>query len=627
MFHRIWLTDPQNPKLIPANYEDNWNAWRRQFPGEEFRTWTNQDIEDFPSVSSLVHEAQGMARKADILRYAVLHDFGGVYLDCDVEPYHRPDFLQDLTQVIVCSESDVASICSIGFIAAPRQAPIFAEIIEELQSKPLNALPPNEETGPVLFGAHVNRWPDVRRLPTSAFYPYHFSEARAAILDRDLGETYGIHQWGGSWLDDVHHTDLLGWKSLQSESLEIEQAIRDGKIDPASEVVEISRTLRKLRQDCIAFARRHAEHLGGLDVESRKHFEFLKLAYWLCENRTDIVVWQVGAADGVLVDPLRPLMVRFNPVAVLLEPNPFIFNDLKKNYAKNDKAFLLNAALTGEDCQLEMNCVDPAEVRLQNLPEWVLGISSLYDDKNVLDGRDVSPQVHEAILRSVKRTSVKGLGVKSVLAVSGVGLPAVLVIDAEGADAQVIRLILGEGAKPLIIHFEHCNLSEAEAEQVNDLLATDYVILKFGNDTTAYRSDLFDDYSTFLAVEHGVANIFGSVLGKVNLFGPGTPVVSGNPVDGVDADAASTIEQESSIERDFVARGEVAALIRKTTRKGLAGWLVRLMDSIRKRLSHRPRKDALAWDRQLKRHARYSRRLVAVLGVYAVLATIALLRT
>ena len=79
MFHRIWLSDPLNPKQIPPKYEANWSAWRRQFPGEEFRTWTNADIDAFPSVSRLVHDAQGMARKADILRYAILHEWGGVY--------------------------------------------------------------------------------------------------------------------------------------------------------------------------------------------------------------------------------------------------------------------------------------------------------------------------------------------------------------------------------------------------------------------------------------------------------------------------------------------------------------------------------------------------------------------
>ena len=38
MFHHIWLSDPLNPTPIPPKYEANWSAWRRQFPGEEFRT-------------------------------------------------------------------------------------------------------------------------------------------------------------------------------------------------------------------------------------------------------------------------------------------------------------------------------------------------------------------------------------------------------------------------------------------------------------------------------------------------------------------------------------------------------------------------------------------------------------
>ena len=638
MFHRVWLSDPLNPNPIPRKYEANWSAWRRQFPGEEFRTWTNADIDAFPSVSRLVHEAEGMARKADILRYAILYEWGGVYLDCDLEPYHRPDFLLDLKQLIICSENTDPSICSIGFIAAPKGAPIFSEIIEELQGKQLNVLPPNEETGPSLFGSHVNRWPDAQRLPTHAFYPYYFNEARAAILDRDLGETYGIHQWGGSWLSAAHHTSLLHWKSLHNESLEIEEAICEGKIDPAIKLVEISRGLRKLRQDCTAFAMHHAEDFGGLVIESQKHFEFLKLACWLFENKADMVVWQVGAADGVLVDPVRPLMVRFNPLAVLLEPNPFIFVELKKNYAENDRAVLLNAALTEVDCQVEMNCVDPRIVSAHQLPEWVLGISSFYHDKNVLDGRHISAQLHEAILRTVKRTSVEGLGVKSVLAESGVGSPSVLVIDAEGADAQVIRLILAEGAKPMIIHFEHCNLTDSEAQEITELLAADYVIFKFGNDTTACKTDLFYEYCTFLAVEHGIPNIFGSVLEKVHLFGPSVPAVYTTNLAGDDTTPSSDTEHTSptqpsghqtvngaTAENDtLIVSVAVDPIIRKVTRKGLAARIARLADSLRKRIKGRPRKAAISWERQLRRHARYSRRLVSILGAYAVLATIAL---
>jgi FkbM family methyltransferase len=307
----------------------------------------------------------------------------------------------------------------------------------------------------------------------------------------------------------------------------------------------------------------------------------------------------------------------------LLEPNPFIFNELKKNYAKNDRAVLLNAALTEADCQLEMNCIDPDQVKAQELPEWVMGVSSFHDDKNVLDGRDISPQLHERILKSVRRTSVKGLDVKSVIAESGVGLPDVLVVDAEGADAQVIRLILSEGRQPMIVHFEHCNLSEAETKQVNQLLTPDYVLLKFGNDTTAYKADIFKEYCVFLAVEHGILNIFGSLLGKVKLFHTSKSLFS-PAQEGHGAAVPSSPSEKTLDENNFITLSLLHSTIQKTIRKGLASRLQRLGDSLRKRLSTRPRKKDFPLEKRLQRHARYSRRLTNILGAYALVATIAL---
>jgi len=74
----------------------------------------------------------------------------------------------------------------------------------------------------------------------------------------------------------------------------------------------------------------------------------------------------------------------------------------------------------------------------------------------------------------------------------------------------------------------------------------------------------------------------------------------------------------------YIPKSQLDPIIRKTTRKGLVGGVVRLADSLRKRIKGRPRKAAISWEKQLCRHARYSRRLVNILGAYAVLATIAL---
>ena len=64
--------------------------------------------------------------------------------------------------------------------------------------------------------------------------------------------------------------------------------------------------------------------------------------------------------------------------------------------------------------------------------------------------------------------------------------------------------------------------------------------------------------------------------------------------------------------------------LERVLRKGLASRLQRLGDSLRKRLSTRPRAKDLPLEKRLQRHARLSRQLTNILGAYAVVATIAL---
>ena len=81
---------------------------------------------------------------------------------------------------------------------------------------------------------------------------------------------------------------------------------------------------------------------------------------------------------------------------------------------------------------------------------------------------------------------------------------------------------------------------------------------------------------------------------------------------------------KSLVATHYLPKSQLDLIFRKTIRKGLAARVARLADSLRKRIKGRPRKAAISWERQLRRHARYSRRLVSILGAYAVLATIAL---
>ena len=75
--------------------------------------------------------------QADFWRYAVIYQYGGIYLDIDIEPLkpikewkHYPF---DKLQVLIGLENGF-HLCQWGFIAAPRQ-PLFAEILRVIRDK------------------------------------------------------------------------------------------------------------------------------------------------------------------------------------------------------------------------------------------------------------------------------------------------------------------------------------------------------------------------------------------------------------------------------------------------------------------------------------------------------------
>jgi len=50
-----------------------------------------------------------------------------------------------------------------------------------------------------------------------------------------------------------------------------------------------------------------------LKIGSTSHFEFLKCIFYLLEKEKNTVICRIGAADGILADPVRPLVVNCDP--------------------------------------------------------------------------------------------------------------------------------------------------------------------------------------------------------------------------------------------------------------------------------------------------------------------------
>lgn len=100
IIHQIWI-GPFDP---PLKWTNTWkNGFCKKF-NWRYKLWTNEDIETLDLKNKAEYNiVKSFQEKADILRYEILHKFGGMYIDCDMVwlgknlsdyiPFHLSDFI------------------------------------------------------------------------------------------------------------------------------------------------------------------------------------------------------------------------------------------------------------------------------------------------------------------------------------------------------------------------------------------------------------------------------------------------------------------------------------------------------------------------------------------------------
>jgi FkbM family methyltransferase len=200
-----------------------------------------------------------------------------------------------------------------------------------------------------------------------------------------------------------------------------------------------------------------------------------------------MTIVQVGACDGTSNDPVWKHAVKGKSRSILLEPNPFAFELLKKAYRGVPNVILLQAAVSDEDGETKLYRVkhsghDDSEVHTS------LQIASFYREhvaKHGVDGKDI-----EEIT-----VACRSLG--SIVRELNIAKIDLLQIDAEGFDAAVVRMSLNLSALPGVINFEHIHLRNADRRPLFDLLeAKDYLLGYDAVNCTAVLRSFMDEVLT-----------------------------------------------------------------------------------------------------------------------------------
>lgn len=192
---RIWLDEP-----VPERYDAFWKEFEQLNPGWELMTFTSSGALGWmrPHIRELLGRCRTHAGRSDVVRYEALYRFGGVYVDCDVEPLRSFDDLVDAKAFI--GWEDERLMCPTVIGSEPASAAI-TYLLGELPNwfNLFEGKPPNQQTGPY-FVTKMWRWrDDVTSYGPQAFYPVHWSEKRK-LGQPYPEESYCVHHWDAGWL-------------------------------------------------------------------------------------------------------------------------------------------------------------------------------------------------------------------------------------------------------------------------------------------------------------------------------------------------------------------------------------------------------------------------------------------
>jgi hypothetical protein len=187
LLHMIWVGG-----AAPEYFWENAFKWRVLMPHWKVRLWTDTDLATVPEpVRNAVNSSNCGAQKADILRYWIVYEHGGVYADADIVPHRSLDPIIALgTRVVICHDLAITwGYVACAFFAAAPKEPLFELASLKSLSVEYNTPDVHMKTGPRLFGECIERV-DGRYtlLPVDMLYRNEGNNLR-----------YGTHTYAHTW--------------------------------------------------------------------------------------------------------------------------------------------------------------------------------------------------------------------------------------------------------------------------------------------------------------------------------------------------------------------------------------------------------------------------------------------
>jgi mannosyltransferase OCH1-like enzyme len=224
--HQIWLGEE-----IPNIFLEYRQMWLDRFPNYKHIFHRNNDLRDliqdyYNEYLELYDSFELNIERIDFFRCAMLHHYGGIYIDLDVLPLREFENLLELNCVVLGFEPEEHmkhwnhkhQIIGNAFMISPPKDPFWLNLMKYIKKNYLKGRGPVHNTGPIclsnFFIEHPEKFKNVRIEPANSFYPITnkdgekteiFEGVKYNYISKNcqMSKAYVVHLWSGSWGKEV----------------------------------------------------------------------------------------------------------------------------------------------------------------------------------------------------------------------------------------------------------------------------------------------------------------------------------------------------------------------------------------------------------------------------------------
>ena len=193
IIHYCWLSDDP----VPDDLQRCMQTWKEKLPDYEFMLW-NFDRFDI-TLSRWVRqafEAKKYASAADYIRLYAVYNYGGIYMDMDIEVVKSFDDMLD-APLMLAYENDEQTGIEAGCFGAEKEHPLIKEILGWYQDRPFTGT--DGYTCPKIMVQYTYKHPNVQ-----IYEKDHFTcKSHKTGVITTTQNSHAIHHFAGSWLSPV----------------------------------------------------------------------------------------------------------------------------------------------------------------------------------------------------------------------------------------------------------------------------------------------------------------------------------------------------------------------------------------------------------------------------------------